>query len=93
MFDSSGILVGILLVVCNVTNGKDVFLSLDTEILVDRNTLVLFQLEATSFQELGGGGDSDSKDEQICRNVVGVLECDGADLLRIGFCVNSRYKC
>ena len=93
MLDSSGILMGVLLVVRNVTDGEDVFLSLDTEILVDRNTLVLFQLEATSFQELGGGGDSDSKDEQICRNVVGVLECDGADLLRIGFCVDSRYKC
>lgn len=90
MFYSSGILVRILLVVCNVTNGEDVFLSFDAEILIDRNTLILFQLETTSFQELGGGGDSDSKDEQICRNIVGVLECDGADLLRIGFCVDNQ---
>lgn len=76
---------GVLLVMSDITDGKDVLLALDPEVLVDGDTLVILELETAGLQELGGRGDTDSEDEQIGRDVVGVLERDGADLLGVGF--------
>ena len=92
VLDSSGVLVGVLLVVGNVTDREDVFLPLDSKVLVDGDTLVFLQLESASLEELGGRSDTDSENEEVGRNVVGVLECYGTDLLRVGLCSDTSVS-
>jgi hypothetical protein len=86
VLDTPSLLVRVLLVVSNVSDSEDIFLTFDTKVFVDRDTLILLQLETTGFKELRGGGHTNTEDENVRRNRIASFQPDGANLLGVALC-------
>jgi len=83
VLDTPGLLLRVLLVVGNVSDSEDIFLALNPKVLIDRNTLILLQLETTGFQEFRSGSHANSEDEDIRRDGITSLQLDSTDLLGV----------
>lgn len=92
VLDPSLELVRVLGVVRDIANGVDVVLALDAEILVYDDTAVLLQLEARVLEELRGGSDTRTHDDEVGWERVLTLDLHRSDMGRVGFCERVQHS-
>jgi hypothetical protein len=85
VLDSSLEFVGELGVVGDISNSEDVLFSLDSQVLIDSDTSILFEREAGFLEETSCGRDTGTHDNEASGEGVLTLEVDSARLGRIGF--------
>lgn len=86
VLDPSLELLGVLDVVGDITDGVNVVLAFDAEVLVDGDSTVLLQRETRVLEELRGWRDTGTHDDEVGWDGVLTLQVHRAGLGRIGLC-------